>query len=112
VTIRWPKPYCKVLTRDQIRLIMRIYLLDKQVRKKNGFKNCTVGLKARLAAEFGVKRKLVDEITESTKSNRRKFRDINIPLEGNNARYQRKRRRAYRAAIAGHGSEQDPAGTG
>lgn len=115
MTIRWPKPYCKVLTRDQIRLVLRIYLIDKQARAQQGFGRCTNGLIARLAAEFGVKKKLIAEITEAARPyrrNRRKFRDININTEIAHAKYRRLGRSRYRHALARNGTKQDPAGSG
>lgn len=114
-TIRWPKPYTKALTRDQIRLVLRIYLVDKRSRARQGFYRCTNGLIARLAAEFGVKEKLIREITETARPRRRKrrkFRDIDITLERYYAEFRDNGRARYRNALAGNRTKQDPAGSG
>ena len=79
-----PFPRSQTLTRDQIRLVLRIYFIDKAIRRKNGFQRCSSGLLQRLAAEFGVKDRLIEDIAAYAGYKRKRgnrFRDINRVTE-------------------------------
>jgi len=91
-------------------MVYRIYFTDMFIRRDAGFSRGTNGLLDRIAAEFGVKRKLIQDIIESTGKHRARFRDIDVRKERENARNKRKSRTRYRQAIAGNRPEQDPAG--
>src|SRR6266550_7081921 len=83
------------LPRDQIRLILRIYWTDKLARRGVGKSRGTPGLYDRLAAEFGVSKRLIRilaDLRDTEKKNR--FKEISVE----NIQYDVKRRLRSRGA--------------
>ena len=77
--VTWLGSISKQLTREQIRLILRIYWTDRLARKAAGKGCCTLGLYDRLAAEFGVSRRLIRHIADARDNvNKDRFKDISV----------------------------------
>lgn len=104
--LQWAKPFTTALTRDQIRDVVRIYLVDRKARHELGYVKGTRGLRKRLAKEFGVKPKLIQDITDRIGRRRTdRFRDINIQRESTYARQRKFSLDRYRRHPAAAGSE-------
>jgi hypothetical protein len=70
------------LTIDQVKMILRIYWLDKAKRRADGYHNCSYRLYQRLAAQFKVSTDVIHRIADARDiQGRKSFKSVSVRNE-------------------------------